>query len=142
MRSRKPKFVGRKAERHKSQEVSFHTSDITIAKLLAQAICATPGVVDLSPGLFAIEGTYGPGERLLGIVVRHPTPDALAIEVRVVLAEKMLREALSNEPFKNADRTPLLLRFADQLRTVVAHTICKPDAPALTAVDVAIDDIR
>lgn len=86
--------------------------------------------------------TYGPGERLPGIVLRHPTPDALAIEVRVVLAENMLREAFSAEPFTNADRTPLLLRFADQLRTVVAHTIGALDAPALTAVDVTIDDIR
>jgi hypothetical protein len=142
MSRRKPASVARKAERHASQEVSVHVSDITIAKLLARAICATPGVVDLSPGLFAIEATYGPGERLPGIVVRRPTPDALAIEVRVVLAENMLKEAFSAEPVSQADRTPLLLRFADQLRTVVAHTISKPAAPVLTAVDVAIDDIR
>jgi hypothetical protein len=117
-------------------------SDITIAKLLAQAIRATPGVVDLSPGLFAIEATYGPGERVLGIVLRHPAPNALVIEVRVVLAETILREALSAVPSTGSDGTPLLLRFADQLRTVVAHTIHTLDVPVLTAVDVAIDDIR
>jgi hypothetical protein len=142
MSGRKPAVVRRKAKRHASQEVSFHVSDIAIAKLLARAICGTPGVVDLSPGLFAIEATYGPGERLPGIVVRHPTPDTLAIEIRVVLAKKLLREALSAESCTDADRAPLLLRFADQLRTVVAHTISKPDAPVLTAVDVAIDDIQ
>jgi hypothetical protein len=117
-------------------------NDITIAKLLAQAIRATAGVVDLSPGLFALEATYGPGERVLGIVLSHPAPNALTIEVRVVLAETVLREALCALPSTEAGETALLLRFAQQLRTVVAHTIRTLDVAGLTAVDVAIDDIR
>ena len=53
-----------------------------------------PGVVDISPGVFALAATYGLGQRVTGIVVHHLTPDHtpdqtpdVALEIRVVLSE-------------------------------------------------------
>ena len=56
-----------------------HVSDFTIATAAAEAIRAAPGVVDISPGVFALVATYGAGKRLVGIVVRHLSSDQIAL---------------------------------------------------------------
>src|SRR6185437_11356 len=62
-------------------------SDFIIATAAAQALRAAPGVVDISPGVFALVATYGSGKRIAGIVVHHLTPDQNALEAPVALSE-------------------------------------------------------
>ena len=62
-------------------------SDFTIATAAAEALRAAPGVVDISPGVFALVATYGSGKRVVGIVVHHLTPGQLSLEAHVVLSE-------------------------------------------------------
>src|SRR6185437_1434434 len=76
-------------------------SDFIIATTAAQALRAAPGVVDISPGVFALVATYGSGKRIAGIVVHHLTPDQIALEAHVVLSEAYCQEmwtAAAKEP--------------------------------------------
>src|SRR5258708_28743612 len=60
-------------------------SDIAIARAVGEAVRATPMVLDLSPGIVELAVTYGPHERVTGVVVRHPNSHDIAIEGHVVL---------------------------------------------------------
>jgi hypothetical protein len=60
-------------------------SDIAIARAVGGAVRATPMVLDLSPGIVELAVTYGPHERVTGVVVRHPNSHDITIEVHVVL---------------------------------------------------------
>lgn len=128
------------------QPVSAHLSDLDLAKVIAYAVRQAPGVLEMSPGRFALEATYGPGEHVSGVVLQHPTPDTLSIAVHVVVAEAALRaafdEAALSKLAPDAEQRPMLLRLAEQIRTVVSEATDALGLPSLRAVDVALDDVR
>ena len=121
--------------------VSGRLSDTDIANALVHAIRAIPGVLEMGQGLFARAATYGPGTHIAGIALAHPSPGELAVEVHVVLDERLLTTALA-EVSSRSETTPILLRCTDQVRAVVSHTLEQLGVPAPTMVDVTIDDIR
>jgi hypothetical protein len=84
---------------------------------LAAAVRACPAVADLSGGLLGSAGTYLPGRRVPGIVIRS-VDGVTEVDVRVV-----------------ARYGPTMATVADQVHSVAAAT-----APA-TAISVFIDDI-
>src|SRR6185437_5959584 len=95
-------------------------SDFTIASAAAEAIRAAPGVVDISPGVFALVATYGSGKRLAGIVVRHLAPDQLALEAHVVLSEAYCNEmsaaAVTDSAKLGTKGKSVLGEIADRIR--------------------------
>lgn len=123
-----------------------HLSDTLIAETMVHAIRLVPSVLEMGEGLFAKVATYGPGKRVPGVVIHHPTVDSLSIEVHVVLDDAAFKKAYSeistSETPSMADSTPVLLRFTDQIRTVVVQTLEQLGLPVSTLVDVTIEDIR
>jgi hypothetical protein len=126
--------------------VPAHVSDIALADAIVHDIRAIPGVVDMGQGLFAKAATYGPKKHVVGVVLHHATPDALSVEVHVVLEEAVCIKALSDVPRPDAssrtETTPMLQRMTDAIRAGVLQTFEHLGLPAPTTVDVAIDDIR
>ena len=126
-----------------------HLDDTLIAETIVHAIRTVPGVSDMGKGLFAQATqatTFGPGKRVSGVVIHHPSMHALSVEVHVVLDAAAFTQAYAERSASDAPSragtTPGLLRFTDQIRTVVVQTLEHLGVPASTRVDVTIDDIR
>jgi hypothetical protein len=123
-----------------------HLSDTGIAEAIVRAIRAVPGVLDMGQGLFAKAATLGPGKHVPGIVIHHATSDTPSVEVHVILAEAAFTKAYSeisgSDASSRSGTTPILLRFTDQIRSVVTQTLEHLGLPVTTMVDVTIDDIR
>jgi len=121
-------------------------NDFTIATAAAQAIRAAPGVVDISPGVFALVATYGSGKRLAGIVVHHPAPDQLALEAHVVLSEAYCNEmsaaAATDSVRRETKGKSVLGDIADRIREAVHGGLRDTTSLPLARVDVYIDDLR
>lgn len=136
-----PNFQRTVAERHSR---SRRVSDIALAEAVAQAVRAVPGVADLSSGLSAPAATYGPGQHVTGIAVRHPTLDTLAIEVHVALSETHCTRAATAAGSGEHDlqwRGPVT-EVANQVRGAVYAAVQEMTSLALVRVDVFIDDLR
>jgi len=135
-----------KAKESSQRMAPAHLSDIVIADDIVQAIYTVPGVLEMGQGLFAKAATFGPGKHVSGIVIQHPTSDSLSVEVHVILEEATFNRAYSeisgSDVSSRTGSTPALLRFTDQIRSVVAQKLEQLDLPASTTVDVTIDDIR
>lgn len=123
-------------------------SDIALARAVAKVTRDVPGVVDLSTGRFALAATYGgSGQHVTGVVVRHPAPATVALEIHVILSQAP-RERSADVGVapahvgKDADEHGSLMSIADQIRTVAYSTARDMGASRLAAVDVLIDDLR
>ena len=126
-------------------------SDIAIARAVGEAVRATPMVLDLSPGIVELAVTYGPHERVTGVVVRHPNSHDIAIEVHVVL-QGSLRDgsqqvearggASHREASARTTRTAVLTRSAEQIRRAVYRAVQGLGMAAPAGVDVLIEDIQ
>lgn len=132
-------------------EGSAHqVSDFIIATTAAQAIRAAPGVVDISPGVFALVATYGSGKRLVGIVVRHLPQDQLALEAHVVLSEAYCNEmshemsaAVATDSVTRGTKGKSVLgAIADRIREAAHEGLRDTISLPLAQVDVYIDDLR
>ncbi len=123
-----------------------HLSDTLIAETIVHAVRIVPGVLDMGEGLFAKALTFGPGKSISGVVIHHPTSDSLAVEAHVVLDDATFKKAYAelsaSDVQSRSGTTPVLLRFTDQVRSVVIQTLEQLGLPASTLVDVTIDDIR
>jgi hypothetical protein len=120
-------------------------SDFTIATAAAEAIRAAPGVVDISPGVFALVATYGAGKRLVGIVVRHLSSDQIALEAHVVLSEAYCNEmsaAATDSARPRTEGGSVLGDIADRIREAARGGLRDMISPPFARVDVYIDDLR
>ena len=121
-------------------------SDFTIATAAAEAIRAAPGVVDISPGVFALVATYGSGKRVAGIVVRHLAPNQLALEAHVVLSEAYCNEmsaaAATDSVTRGTEGGSVLGDIADRIREAAHGGLRDMISPPFAWVDVYIDDLR
>ncbi len=123
-----------------------NVSDVSLALAVSDAVRDTPGVIDLSPGQTAIAATYGAGQRVTGVVVTHPQPDAVAIEVHTVVGgPELALTATTARPAPTAgsdEPRGILIDLAEQIRTA-AHQVADVMLPnKVTTVDVFIDDLR
>ena len=125
-----------------AQLVSEYLSDL----VLADAIRAIPGVVEMGQGVFARAATYGPGKHIAGIVFQHSATGERSVEVHVVLEEASLIKALSDVPRPDApsrtETTPMLQRITDHIRAVVSQTFEHLGLPTPSVVDMTLDDLR
>jgi hypothetical protein len=62
------------------------TDDLQLARAVSEAALATSGVYSLGTGRYAEAATYGPGEKVTGVVV-NPDEVRVHIVVRYPLAE-------------------------------------------------------
>jgi hypothetical protein len=126
-------------------------SDIAIARAVAEAVRAMPMVLDLSPGIVALAATYGPHERVTGVVVRRLNAHNITIEVHVVLQGSLhdgsqQAEARGGASHREASarttRTAVLTRSAEQIRRAVYRAVQGLGMAAPAGVDVLIEDIQ
>ncbi len=124
-----------------AQRVPGRLIDMIVADAIAHAVRGVPGVLAMGQGVFAKAATYGPGKHIAGIVLRHHASGELSLEIHVVLAETTCIQALA-ELSSSSAKTPVLLRFADLIRTIASQTLEHLGLPAPSTVDVTIDDVR
>jgi hypothetical protein len=118
--------------------------DVEIAGAVAKAVLTVPEVVSLSPGHSAFAATYGPTQRVTGVVVRRSTPTEMSLEVHVALrapsidlaARSVSGEAASFEAGEGS-----LPAMAAQVREAVFRALGEMGLPPPVKVDVFIDDI-
>jgi hypothetical protein len=125
---------------------SDRASDMSIAKAVSQAVRNMPGVVDLSHGQGAVAATYGPGGRVIGVVVQHPSPQEISLEVHVVLHGSLYTETFGNASDTRTQAgtsgTAVLIDAADRIRSAVSHATQELKIAPPLAVDVLIEDIQ
>ena len=126
-------------------------SDIAIARAVAEAVRATPMVQDLSPGTAELAVTYGPRERVTGVVVRHPNSRDISIEVHVVLhaalqtgsqQSEASRSGLHRKASAGTVGGAVLTRSANQIRRAVYRAVDRLGIEQPVGIDVLIDDIQ
>lgn len=139
----------------RSQRAPARSSDLALASAAAQAVRMTPGVVDLSPGLSAPVATYGPGQRVVGIIIHHPAPEQVVVEVHVALSASECETAAGDArdvadakgatqetAIDESERRGPIGEIASHVR-VAAREAVQRVAPQVSAqVDVFIDDLR
>ncbi|MGH2515821.1 MAG: hypothetical protein ACRDHP_09210 [Ktedonobacterales bacterium] len=123
-------------------------SDLAIASAAARAARTVSGVLDLSPGLVVRAATYGSGQRVIGVVVRHLTPDTVVLEIHVVLSEVYCNMDSATTALDSARRDAegigVVTNVASMIRDVVYRTVRDQDIGRLVLerVDVHVDDLR
>jgi hypothetical protein len=126
-------------------------SDIAIARAVGETVRATPMVLDLSPGIVELAATYGPHERVTGVVVRHPNAHDITIEVHVVLhgsphdgseQAKARGGASHREATARTTRTAVLTRSAEQVRRAAYRAVQGLSMAPPAGVDVLIEDVQ
>ena len=120
-------------------------SDVRIAEVIAQAVSEVPGVAALSPGHLATAATYGAGQTVHGVVLRHRARGAFVVEVHVVADEaelgSMLASRRANPGAPGVEPTAVLPALAEQVRSRVARAMRDMAMHAPAAVDVYFDDL-
>ena len=101
-------------------------SEVSLARAVVAAVRGVPGVADVSPGRFAEAATYGPGEKVRGVVVGR-AGGALDIEVHVCA---LYADSL------------VLPELAARVRSAVRQSVEALGAGPLRRIDVAFDDLR
>lgn len=134
----------RKTPRRTVPVRAVQLSDLDMARAIALAVCAVPGVLEMSPGRFALQATYGPGAHVTGVVLRRPFPDALVADVHVVVAESALLAAFDQVAARTSvtDVPAELPHLAERIREAIAQAISLLGLVPLATINVALDDIR
>ncbi len=104
----------------------LQVNEVNIARAIVAAVRSVPGVADVSPGRFAEAATYGPGERVRGVVLGRAV-SALDIEVHLCA--------------RYADSL-VLPELAARVRSAVRQSVEGIGVGPLRRIDVAFDDLR
>ena len=120
-------------------------SDFTLALAVAQAVREVPDVIDLSPGRFVLAATYSKGQHVAGVVVHHPRPGVIRLEVHAILSGSCSSatavHAGADAAGHGAKRQAVLAEIGEQIRRAVYRVADTMSLPALAGVDVFIDDL-
>jgi len=100
-------------------------SEVSLARAVVAAVRAVSGVVDVSPGRFAEAATYGPRQKVAGVMVGR-VGGALVIEVHLCA--------------RYTD-TLVLPELAARVRIAVRESVEALGARPLGHVDVVFDDV-
>jgi hypothetical protein len=110
-----------------------HVTDIALAELVVRALSDAPGGARLIAGRGAAV-TYGPHERIEGVVIHHHPTGQMALEVHVAIAESAALERVSSA-------RPALLELAEEVRGAIERAMRGAGLPAPAEIDVHIDDL-
>ena len=132
--------------------------DVALALALAQTARTVEHVVDLGAGRYGVAATYGPGQRITGIVLRRTAqPEGSAAVARVVEAHIVIATAAivsgaapkaqrkSETPSRgrsSAPGMPVLLRIAEEARGALARTLLRMRPGEQWDINITIDDLR
>jgi hypothetical protein len=132
--------------------------DVALASALAQAARTVEHVVDLGAGRYGVAATYGPGQRITGIVLRNSAqPEGSAAVARVVEAHIVIalavivsgaapiaqrKSATSTRGRSSAPGMPVLLRIAEETRGALAATLVRLRPGEQWDINITIDDLR
>jgi len=145
-----------------------HHDDVALALALSRAARTVEHVVDVSAGRYGVAATYGPGQRVTGIVLRRAvqsgwdSPLSFVVEAHIVVAtaavtmpiaphlaapkpsrEKRQRQKTSStREMPGAPRAPILLLIADETRRALAATLRRLRPGETWEIDITIDDLR
>lgn len=136
--------MSERVQENSRPSVDVLLSDVDIARAITVAICRVPGVLEMSPGLFAQEATYGPHEHVSGVVIHRPSHTKLVIDVHVVISEAFVVKACAESSLQGSDaeqQSPLL-HLATQIRATVTKVAHDLNIRTLNAVNVQFDDVR
>jgi hypothetical protein len=139
--------------------------DVALALALAQTARTVEHVVDLGAGRYGVAATYGPGQRITGIVLRRAAQSegsegsaavAPVVEAHIVVATAAITNAMTPAAQRKKQRlspdhardaagtqgAPVLLRIAGDVRSALATTLrrLRPNEP--WDIDIIIDDLR
>lgn len=136
----------------RSQRAPERSSDLALASAAAQAVRMAPGVVDLSPGLYAPVATYGPGERVVGIIIHHSAPEQVVVEVHVTLSASACeaaakdaivgKDAALDMATDDAELRGPIREIASNIRVAVREAVRSVAPQVVAQIDVFIDDLR
>jgi hypothetical protein len=139
--------------------------DMALALALAQAARTVEYVVDLGAGRYGVAATYGPGQRIRGIVLRRAAQSegsegsAAAVpivEAYIVVATAAVTRAMTPAARQRKRRLspdlargalgtpgePILLRIAGEARRALAATLRRLRPNERWDIDITIDDLR
>ena len=147
-------------------------NDVALALALVRAARSVEQVVDVSAGRYGTAVTYGPGQRVTGIVVRRSAPSATSaapsfvVEAHLVVAtaavtvltappsrlrkrrgisrgrKGSVRRRRAAHSASDAPRAPVLLRIADEARRALAATLRRLRPGETWQIDITIDELR
>jgi hypothetical protein len=121
-------------------------SDLTVARAVAEAIRRVPGVVDLGAKCFPRATTFGSGQSVSGVAIRHATGGKLALEVHVIVSSvppaRPGAECQAVQPLPDMQEHSVLIHLANEIRTLVYRAVEHMGVDTLSAVDVLIDDLK
>jgi hypothetical protein len=135
---------------------SGYNDDAAFAVALAHAARSVHRIVGLSAGRYGVAATYGPGQRITGIVLRRDAPAAESaaekeathrvIEAHVVAAASLVRTTIApQDREQGSSKTggrPILLRIAEDVRRALAQEALAQRPDEAWIVDVFIEDLR
>ena len=101
-------------------------SDVALARAIAVAVRAVPGVAELSPGQSVEVATYGAHEKVQGVIVRR-VEGALDVDVHVCA------QYASSLDFN---------RLAARVREATVQSLQAAGATQVNRIDVVFDDVR
>jgi hypothetical protein len=137
--------------------------DVTLALALAQAARSVEYVVDLGAGRYGVAVTYGPGQRITGIVLRRAAQPvrsaavASVVEAHLVVATTAITNVMAPAPQRNErqrlsrdqapnvstpPRAPILLQIADNARSALGETLRQLRPKEKWDINITIDDLR
>ncbi len=101
---------------------------VAIAKAIAAVVEKVPGIAGIGSGIFAEAATYGPGNKVEGVVVGLDH-DQATIEIHAIVA--------SSGPYPRLN----LIDLADRVRHEVLRVLARLHIDAVGRVDVVFDDV-
>jgi hypothetical protein len=138
--------------------------DVALALALAQTARTVKHVVDLGAGRYGVAVTYGPGQRIRGIVLRRAAQSegaegsaaASVVEAYIVVATSAITSAMAPAPQQRKQppspdhalaasempRAPVLLHIAGETRRTLAATLRQLRPNEQWDIDIIIDDLR
>jgi len=145
-----------------------HHDDVALALALVRAARTVEQVVDVSVCRYGVAATYGPGQRVTGIVLRRAvqsgwdSPLSFVVEAHIVVAtaavtapiaphlaapkpsrdKRQRPQATSAYNVSDTPRAPVLLRIADDTRRALAAILRRLRPGETWEIDIIIDELR
>ena len=102
---------------------------MAVAKALADTIRKVPGIAELGSGKYVEAATYGPSEKVIGVVVTSGH-DQVTVEIHAIAA------ASGSYPSLN------LMDLADRVRLEATDVLSRLHIDSVGRIDVVFDDLR
>lgn len=113
------------AEKQGSSTLSL----MAVAKAIAATVRHVPGIAELGSGQYVEAATYGPSEKVIGVVVTSDH-DQVTVEIHAIAAGSGPSPRLN------------LMDLADRVRLEATDVLSRLDIDSVGRIDVVFDDLR